>query len=871
VPDQIGKYRILERIGRGGMGTVFKAHDPVLDRLVALKVISSEGDVTDELKARFYREAQACAKLNHPNIVVVHDLGEADGQLYIVMEFLDGEELKHVIAARRRLSLEQKLALMTQVCDGLHYAHQKGIIHRDIKPGNIFVLGNGQVKILDFGIARIAAGSDPGLTRTGLIMGTLRYMSPEQARGRVDQRSDIFSVGAVFYELLAHRPAFDSEDPMEILEKLRVEQPPPLTELDPAIPSELAAIVERALHKDPAQRFPDLGEMRARLDAVRRGLSDEGERLEAFVRGQVERRRVLQAALAKRLGQTVEDDETLPLEIDRSRLADLRTAARELAARNERLEQRLQQAEALEPSVGRGLERLRAGDLSGALADLERVVHEVPDHARAREALQQARQAGAMSPAAAVAPAARLAAPSPAPAALPPRESAPPGRKPGGWRQLVPAALGLMAVIAIGAYAFYPSLRSAPPPPAAPAVPSPSLPPASAPPPAASAPSPAASAPSPTRPSASPRATETEASPKASAAERERAATDKRDLQATEKVAAGVAAARREAEQVDARRLAGKPWADATARESEGQAALGRREYALAQQRFREAHDEYQKALQEARATTERQRASQAEETTKLKQELERLRSAIASSREQALRSGADRLAREVFDGARAKETEAVGLEGQQQLAAAAETYRDADQRYGEALSRAQVARVAKTEADQARARMNAEKQRARPDGAEYQRALMEEARGEAKYESSAFKEAAGHFRTARGFFARAPGSDARAAADGDPRGEIRALLGQYQQAFAEKDLTLLRKVYPGVDVSDARRAFEQNKSYKLELAIQSVEVQGEEAQAKGRRTDIVVGKDGKEFRNEATFLFKLRRRSAGWVIDAVN
>jgi serine/threonine-protein kinase len=198
VPEQIGKYRILERVGRGGMGTVFKARDPVLDRLVALKVISSESDATDELKARFYREAQACAKLNHPNIVVVHDLGEADGQLYIVMEFLEGAELKHLIAERRPLSVEQKLGLMTQICDGLHYAHQNGIIHRDIKPGNIFVLRSGQVKILDFGIARIAAGSDPGLTRTGLIMGTLRYMSPEQARGRVDQRSDIFSVGAVF-------------------------------------------------------------------------------------------------------------------------------------------------------------------------------------------------------------------------------------------------------------------------------------------------------------------------------------------------------------------------------------------------------------------------------------------------------------------------------------------------------------------------------------------------------------------------------------------------------------------------------------------------------------------------------------------------
>src|SRR3989304_685747 len=202
--EKIGKYRTRERIGGGGMGTVFKAHAPILDRLVALKVISSEGEVTDELKTRFYREAQACARLNHPNIVVVHDLGEDAGQFFIVMEFLDGEELKHLISQRRALPLEDKLALMVQVCEGLHYAHQNGVIHRDIKPGNIFVLRNGQGKSLDFGTARIAA-ADTGLTRTGFIMGTLRYMSPEQARGRGDQRSGQFSAGGGVFEVFSHR------------------------------------------------------------------------------------------------------------------------------------------------------------------------------------------------------------------------------------------------------------------------------------------------------------------------------------------------------------------------------------------------------------------------------------------------------------------------------------------------------------------------------------------------------------------------------------------------------------------------------------------------------------------------------------------
>src|SRR5215470_10001782 len=139
-PEKIGKYQIVERIGRGGMGMIFKAHDPVLDRPVALKVISPDIEITDELRARFYREAQACARMSHPNIVTVYDMGEDDGRLYIVMELLEGEEMKRLVALRKALPLEDKLSIMLQVCDGLHYAHQKGIVHRDIKPGNIFIL-----------------------------------------------------------------------------------------------------------------------------------------------------------------------------------------------------------------------------------------------------------------------------------------------------------------------------------------------------------------------------------------------------------------------------------------------------------------------------------------------------------------------------------------------------------------------------------------------------------------------------------------------------------------------------------------------------------------------------------------------------------
>src|SRR5262245_17388761 len=278
MPEMIGKYEVVELIGRGGMGTIYKARDSVLDRSVALKVVSSL-EVTPELRVRFFREAQACARLSHPNIVTIHDMGEDGGRLFIVMELLEGEELRQLIARRAPLELEEKLTVLRQLCDGLSYAHQKGIVHRDIKPANIFLVKNGRVKILDFGIAQIAAVATQGdLTRTGMIMGTLRYMAPEQVRGRADHRSDIFSVAAVAYELLGGRPPFTGQDPLQILEQLRTEVPPPLAEIEPSLPPELSTIVERGMQKEPDKRFPDLGQMAHELELVRRKVADDAKK-----------------------------------------------------------------------------------------------------------------------------------------------------------------------------------------------------------------------------------------------------------------------------------------------------------------------------------------------------------------------------------------------------------------------------------------------------------------------------------------------------------------------------------------------------------------------------------------------------------------
>ena len=255
--ERLGKYQIVEQIGQGGMGAVYKANDPLLKRVVALKVISENVDASDELRARFFREAQACARLSHPNIITIYDLGEDAGRLFIVMEYLEGEELRQVISQRQDLALESKLALMVQICDGLAYAHQNGIVHRDIKPSNVFISRDGVAKVLDFGVARIASAKED-LTRTGLLMGTLRYMSPEQSQGRVDERSDMFSAAAVFYELIAYHPPLALDNPMDMLEELRSAASPSRFRPDTAIPEDLGRVIERALRRDPEERFRNM-------------------------------------------------------------------------------------------------------------------------------------------------------------------------------------------------------------------------------------------------------------------------------------------------------------------------------------------------------------------------------------------------------------------------------------------------------------------------------------------------------------------------------------------------------------------------------------------------------------------------------------
>ena len=277
MPGTIDRYQILERIGRGAMGVVYRATDDKLGRTVAIKVMAADLESLPETRARFEREAKIGGQLLHRNVTTVFDLGEWDGRLYIVMEFLQGEPLNVFLEQPGGVPLEVKLDLMVQLCEGLSAAHQQGVFHRDIKPSNLYVLPNGTLKILDFGIARLATST---MTATGLVIGTADYMSPEQTMGRdVDQRSDLFSAGSVFYFMLTGRKPFsnDNEELQAVLRKVQRENPPPIDRRD--APPALAAVVQRALTKRKEDRTQSARELIGDLLKFRREWEQETRRV----------------------------------------------------------------------------------------------------------------------------------------------------------------------------------------------------------------------------------------------------------------------------------------------------------------------------------------------------------------------------------------------------------------------------------------------------------------------------------------------------------------------------------------------------------------------------------------------------------------
>jgi serine/threonine-protein kinase len=259
----IGKYEVVEKIGEGGFGTIYKGFDPHIRRFVAIKSCSSE---EQEVRNRFFHEAQIAGNLQHRHIVTVYDFGVQDGVPYLVQEYLSGEDLDRKVKRKDTIPLPEKLLYLIQVARGLDYAHSKGVVHRDIKPANVRILEDGTAKIMDFGIAKLT-NQDSGLTQTGMTLGTAAYLAPEQIRGEtIGPATDIFSWGVTGWELFSYQRPFTGQHISTVLYQILNERHPPLRDLAPEVPPEIVGIIDRCLEKKPERRYPSCGELLRDLD-----------------------------------------------------------------------------------------------------------------------------------------------------------------------------------------------------------------------------------------------------------------------------------------------------------------------------------------------------------------------------------------------------------------------------------------------------------------------------------------------------------------------------------------------------------------------------------------------------------------------------
>ena len=394
-----GRYEILDKLGEGAMGVVYRARDATLGRVVALKMLSADLGAEEELHQRFQREAEAIGRLSHPNIVTVYDVGEASGQLYMAMELLEGDDLRSLIEKRAAIALADRVRILIQICTGLAYAHSRGVVHRDIKPANILVGSDGRAKILDFGLARVSARST--ITRRGVILGTPDYMAPEQAMGKgVDRRSDVFSAGAVFYEFLTLEKPFKGKTLHAVLYQIISDDPEPVLTVNPEVPVRLASIVHRMLRKDPDLRYGAMDDVARDLSDLHAALRSSGgrstlsvpaspvsEETRARVRDRVAQGRVLldagqaDRAVAEmkdalRLDPSAEDAAELLWRAGR-KLQDGRPAAPGLDSESER-----RVADLLARAAPGGAE----GDVRSAVAELVLIA---PDDPRVTELLRE--------------------------------------------------------------------------------------------------------------------------------------------------------------------------------------------------------------------------------------------------------------------------------------------------------------------------------------------------------------------------------------------------------------------------------------------------------------------------------------------------
>jgi serine/threonine-protein kinase len=279
--SRLGRYEVIGEIGQGAMGIVYKAKDPLIDRVVAIKTINLglALDEKEEYEGRFYQEAKAAGRLNHPNIVTIYDVGKSSDVAYIAMEFLEGRELRDIMNERGLLPVDQVLDVVAQVAQGLAYAHEHGIVHRDVKPSNIMLVRDGHAKITDFGIARMTFSAVR--TQTGMVLGSPKYMSPEQVMGRdIDQRSDIFSLGVMLYEMLTGQAPFNGENVNAIMYQTLNAVPAPPNSLNPAVPEMANFIVAKALTKGLEDRYQNAKDFAVDLRACRDTLPRSGQQID---------------------------------------------------------------------------------------------------------------------------------------------------------------------------------------------------------------------------------------------------------------------------------------------------------------------------------------------------------------------------------------------------------------------------------------------------------------------------------------------------------------------------------------------------------------------------------------------------------------
>jgi len=284
--SQLGRYEVIGELGQGAMGLVYKAKDPLIDRTVAIKTISLNLalEEKEEYEARFYQEAKAAGRLSHPNIVTIYDVGKSGDVAYIAMEFLQGRELRDILNEDSHLPVDQVLDIVMQVAQGLAYAHEHGIVHRDVKPSNIMVIRDGHVKITDFGIARMASSAVH--TQTGMVLGSPKYMSPEQVMGKaIDQRSDIFSLGVMLYEMLTGQAPFNGENVNAIMYQTLNAVPAPPSTLNPAVPEMANFILAKALAKKLEDRYQNAKDFAADLHACRDTLPRSSKQIDVSPAG----------------------------------------------------------------------------------------------------------------------------------------------------------------------------------------------------------------------------------------------------------------------------------------------------------------------------------------------------------------------------------------------------------------------------------------------------------------------------------------------------------------------------------------------------------------------------------------------------------